>query len=331
MAKQINSSPTKESISNLVGKIKREELIIQPEFQRKFVWTNKYMEAFIKTILDGYPFPEIYISQKGIDIETLTTQNVVVDGQQRLTTILKYIDGDAMFEKSIPKFKQLSDEEVKDFLNYDITIRDLKDVDKETIIEIFSRINSTKFTLNSIEINNALYDGEFISTAKNILDDLNVNNFRFEILSDIEISRMADLQFILLIMSTIEEGGYFNANKEVEKYISIFNDDYPSSALTKTKIVSKLLEISDSKLADDSIWFRKSNFFTLLIESIVNEINISDNLKKLIEFGESVIANKTGNTLENEYAKYYSYMYTGTNSRQARVVRSEIFRKYILK
>lgn len=330
MAKQINSSPTKESISNLVGKIKRGELIIQPEFQRKFVWTPKHMEAFIKTILDGFPFPEIYISQKGIDIETLTTQNVVVDGQQRLTTIMKYIDGDGNFEKRIKKFKDLSPEDVKDFLNYDITIRDLKDVDRDTIIEIFSRINSTKFTLNSIEINNALYDGEFITTAKNIMEYLETHGFRFEILSDIEISRMADLQFILLVMSTIEEEGYFAANNAIEKYISMFNDEYPNSEGITTTITDKLLEISNSQLANDSIWFRKSNFFTLLIESILNNININDSLSKLNDFGDAVVANKSESTQENEFAKYYSYMYTGTNSRQARVIRSEIFRRHIL-
>ena len=330
MAKQINSSPTKESISNLVGKIKRGELIIQPEFQRKFVWTSKYMEAFIQTILEGYPFPEIYISQKGIDIETLITQNVVVDGQQRLTTIMKYIDGGTDFEKSIPKFKDLSDDDARDFLNYDITIRDLKDVDRETIIEIFSRINSTKFTLNSIEINNALYDGEFITTAKTINEDLEANNFRFEILSDLEISRMADIQFILLIMSTLEEGGYFTTNKEIEKYISLFNNEYPDSDSMRKKIVSKLFEISNSGLADDSIWFRKSNFFTLLMESIINEIDINASLQKLNAFGEEVVINKNENPNGNDFAKYYSYMYTGTNSRQARVVRSEIFRKHIL-
>ena len=108
------------------------------------------MENFIKTILEGYPFPEIYISQKGIDLETLSTQNVVVDGQQRLTTIKRYIEGTHSFEKNIPKFSQLSDPDKTDFLNYDVTVRDLKDVSPEIMIEIFQRINSTKFTLTAI-------------------------------------------------------------------------------------------------------------------------------------------------------------------------------------
>jgi hypothetical protein len=330
MAKQLNASPTKDSISNLVGKIKRKELVLQPEFQRKFVWTPKHMESFIKTILDGYPFPEVYLSQKGIDFETLTTQNVVVDGQQRLTTIMAYIDGFGTFEKNIPKFHDLSDSDKVDFLNYDVIIRDLKDTDKDVIIDIFNRINSTKFVLNSIEINNALYDGEFISTAKNILSDLADNKFRFEILSDTEINRMADLQFILLVMSTLEEDGYFTGNNEIEKYISSYNDEYLNSDLMKSTLVSKLLEISNSDLAIDTIWFRKSNFFTLLVETVKNNVSINNNLVNLNKFSEDVLLNKKENVETNEYSKYYSNMYSGTNSRQARVIRGELFNKFII-
>ncbi|MBK8677150.1 MAG: DUF262 domain-containing protein [Sphingobacteriales bacterium] len=64
MAKQIPATPDKKSISDLIGKIQRKELILQPEFQREFVWTQSIWKNFIQTILDGYPFPEIYISQK---------------------------------------------------------------------------------------------------------------------------------------------------------------------------------------------------------------------------------------------------------------------------
>ena len=139
MSKQIPAHPDKKSISDLIGKIQREELILQPEFQRDFVWTPTHMEKFIQTILEGYPFPEIYISQKGINLDTLATQNVIVDGQQRITTIKRYIEGTWKFEKNIPKFKDLDEQDQTDFLNYDVTVRDLKDASPETIIEIFKR------------------------------------------------------------------------------------------------------------------------------------------------------------------------------------------------
>lgn len=330
MAKQIPAQPDKKTISDLIGKIQRNELILQPEFQRGFVWTSSHMENFIKTILDGYPFPEIYISQKGIDLNTLSTQNVVVDGQQRLTTIKRYIEGSWDFEKRISKYKELSDDEQREFLNYDVTIRDLKDVSAETIIEIFKRINSTNFTLTAIEINNALYNGEFITCAKEILRIINEKELKVPIFSESELTRMADLHFILLVMATLEEGGYFTQDKEVEKYIAKYNNEFPNFEMAKTTISETIINILTSDLELDSIWFRKSNFFTLVCEISISHNNIVDIIEKLNTAETNIIENKTSDKSTNEFAKYYASMYVGTNSRQARVIRSEFLKKNVL-
>lgn len=329
MAKQIQAQPDKKTISDLIGKINRNELVLQPEFQRGFVWTPEHMENFIKTIIDGYPFPEIYISQKGIDLETLATQNVVVDGQQRLTTIKKYIDGGFDFEKNIPKFNDLNNDEKTDFLNYDVTVRDLKDVSPEIMIEIFKRINSTKFTLTAIEINNAIYDGEFIKCAKEILSNLKDVELKVPIFSESELTRMADLHFILLVMSTIEEGGYFPGDKQVEKYIAKFNSKFPRYIETSKIITEKILEINNSPLEEDSIWYRKSNYFTLLCELIWHNTYLESIISNLLEFEVNVIENKNQNKSNNNFAVYYANMYAGTNSRNARVKRSEILNNFI--
>ncbi len=74
MAKQLSSSPSNKKISELYKRVKEETLILQPDFQRKLVWSSKHKEAFIDTILKGMPFPEIYIAQSGIDIQKIETQ-----------------------------------------------------------------------------------------------------------------------------------------------------------------------------------------------------------------------------------------------------------------
>ncbi len=330
MAKQIPAQPDKKSISDLIGKIQRKELVLQPDFQREFVWTPAHMENFIQTILDGFPFPEIYISQKGIDLTTLATQNVVVDGQQRLTTIQRYIEGNDDFEKRIPKFADLGDDNQRDFLNYDVTVRDLKDVPAETIIEIFKRINSTNFTLTAIEINNAIYNGEFISCAKNILEIINQAEHKVPIFSESELTRMADLHFILLVMATLEEGGYFTQDTKVENYIAKYNDEYPNSTIIRDLVSSTIINILESELALDSIWFRKSNFFTLVTELCFSEVLVDDKIEKLTKAEGNIIANKNEDKVENKFAKYYASMYAGTNSRSSRVRRSEFIRTDIL-
>jgi len=331
MSKQIPSSPSNKKISELYQRIKSKTLILQPEFQRKFVWSTTHKESFIETILKGLPFPEIYIAQSGIDIEKIETQEVVVDGQQRLSTIVQYIDepeDSKIFGKLVKKFRQLSADEQKEFLNYNVVIRDLEDIPSETIREIFKRINQTKFSLEQVEIQNAVYDGEFISTAKEILQE--TDNEHIPIFSDSEMSRMSDLHFVLLILSTIKLGGYFARDNEIESMIQNLNDEFPEKSDIKSKVIEVLELVKNLHLPDDTIWYRKSNFFTLAIELYKAENVTVDGLRaRLLEFEDKILANRHTPKDDNIYAQYYSYMYTGTNSRQARVVRAEIFRQEI--
>ena len=327
MAKQIFTSSGSVQISALINDIKQERLILQPEFQRNLVWNDRHKESFIDTILKGYPFPEIYIAQSGVDLETLTTQQVVVDGQQRLSTILKYVSNELPC-RGIPKFNKLNDQDKIDFLGYGVSVINLGNASSETIKEVFRRINQTKYSLNSIEIQNAFYDGEFISTGKEILNQYDAN--ALPVFSETDVTRMVDLNFILLLMATYEEGGYFSGNNLTEHYIITYNDEYPNSICTKDTFVNLLGYIVNLNLPNDSMWYRKSNFFTLFSELVKLGINNlpADLRMKLINFEDSVMQNKRRE--ESEYGKYYSVMYTGTNSRAARVTRGNLFLRGVI-
>lgn len=323
--KQIPSSPSTKKISDLIGMIKRGELILQPSFQRKLVWNLKHKESFVDTVLNGYPFPEIYIAQSAIDIQTFQAKQVVVDGQQRLSTILNYLEGVDRY-KNIPNFCNLDEEIQKSFLSYDVVVRDLKDASEETIKEIFRRINQTNYNLLDIEINNAIYDGEFITTAKEILDTISQDDI--PIFSDSEISRMADLNYILLLMSTIQSNGYFANDKEIKKYIVQYDEFYEDKEKIKVQLLNTFSNIRSLNLNIDSMWYRKSNYFTLFIETTLRGYWPTDIKEKLEDFEKNVIENK--DNLESDFGKYYASMYTGTNSRTSRVTRGDILCKYCL-
>jgi len=93
---QITVAPTKRKlyteqgdpeIESLFGKHKRGKLLIQPDFQRQFVWDGAKASRLIESVLLEIPLPVIYISQeKG-------GQEHVIDGQQRLTSFFSFIDG----------------------------------------------------------------------------------------------------------------------------------------------------------------------------------------------------------------------------------------------
>ena len=328
MSLQIKPSVTNPTIADVYQLIDEGKLILRPDFQRKFVWTHEHQEAFIDTILKGLPFPEIYVCEGEVDVLRLRTTRLVIDGQQRLTTIRNYIEGKPdQTPTKVSPYQALTQIQKQDFLSYQIVMRDLGRVDEDTTREIFRRINLTKFKLDDVEIHNAVYDGHFIQAAKYILDNINLE--QYGVLRESEFTRMADLHFIFLVMSTLENGGYFAQDREVENKVASLNDEYPNRDHMIALLIKTFAIIRDLDLPFDSMWFRKSNFFTLVVE-VAKHLNIlpTDFKNRLLAFEENVMANRL--KTESEFYKYYSYMYQATHGRTARVVRGEFFEQYCL-
>lgn len=328
MTMQIAATPSSKKISDLYRRVKEGSLILNPEFQRRFVWNTEHRENFIETILKGLPFPEIYVAQGGVDLESLAAEEVVVDGQQRLSTIIRYIDeaeDSKEFGKKVTKFRLLSSEQKRNFLNYNIVIRDLGDIDSRVIKEIFRRINLTKYNLKQVEIHNAIYDGAFIQLAKDLVDESAISEL--PTFGDAGLLRMDDLDFVLIVMATAENQGYFAYSNEVEKYIAQNNDFYPNHVTLSKSFMKTAKLIKSLKLERDSIWYRKSNLLTIFAE-LMKAPKVPKDLKHRLEHLErQILENKTK---ENEFGTYYAAMFTGTNKRKERVVRGEIFRKHVL-
>ncbi|GLJ04287.1 DUF262 domain-containing protein [Bacillus sp. YKCMOAS1] len=318
-----------KKIIDIYNEIKAGNLKLQPDFQRKLVWNKDHKESFIETIILGLPFPEVYTAVGEINLETRKTEVLVVDGQQRLSTIYEYINGaDTITYKKIEKFKDLSPEEQKDFFYYVIVVRDLGHLPLPDIKQIFRRINSVDYALGAMEINNALYDGEYISTGKVIVDKYNLcHTFK-----ETEVSRMKDLEFILAIMVTNDTGGYFTGYREVEDYVRNYNDYYKDREKT-LRSFEKLSNIIDSlNLLEDSIWLNsRSCYFTLLVELLKVSDNISiendsGNLSELLnEFNNKVMETreiiKEG---REKYSAFYKAMYQGTSSKKNRTLRGKL-------
>ncbi|EGG93511.1 hypothetical protein IMCC1989_1133 [gamma proteobacterium IMCC1989] len=328
MSNQIKPSVTTPKIADIYQDIESGKLVLRPDFQRKFVWTQEHQEEFIETILGGFPFPEIYVCEGSLDTKKLKTTQHVIDGQQRLTTIKNYIENTFKNPlKKVSPFEILDEEKRIDFLGYNVVFRDIGKVEEDVVREVFRRINLTKFKLEDVEIHNAVYDGEFIKTAKEIIK--NVSLEKYGVFHESEFTRMADLHFILLIMSTLSVGGYFNRDTEIEKSIAKYNEEFLNANHLKSSIIKAFAIIEDLDLPLDSIWFRKSCFFTLAVEICQNLSSIpSDFKEKLEQFDLDVFSNKDNSG--SDFQIFYSYMYAGTTGRKARIERARIFGSNIL-
>ncbi|WP_312364727.1 DUF262 domain-containing protein [Sphingobacterium sp.] len=73
------------SIGELVNLYERKEILINPDFQRFFRWTDVQKTKLIESILLGIPVPSIFVFQREDGIWEL------VDGLQRVSTLLQFM------------------------------------------------------------------------------------------------------------------------------------------------------------------------------------------------------------------------------------------------
>lgn len=360
---KLNSSIPANSVKliDLYNKIISGSLITGPEFQRKnLVWKKQHKFSFIETILLNFPFPEVYIASSDIDLNELKAIEVVVDGQQRLTTIVDYIQGrnDFLNQKSIKSFDDLDETAKRDFLNYLITVKDLKNLTRENIIEVFKRINSTNYSLNSNEVLNAEYGGGEFAIFCKLLADKNyeykqsetsieleqsqrefINSFfeKNNVFSNNDVKRMFDSQYIMLIFATILEGQYFGRSSKINEYLARYNDEFQIYQDILKSLLRALETIDSLGFSEKSYWFNKANLFTLIIEIIkfgyenidINflEIKLSDLETKadLYFVGEE----ENLELMTSEEMKYFEVARQGSHELNAREHRGKVVREIL--
>ena len=154
------------SINDFVEWDKAKQLELNPRFQRRPVWTDKAKSFLMDTILRGKPIPKIFIRQK-INVSTRTSIREVVDGQQRLRTILTFIkDGFVVSTRQNPThggvlFSQLPEDIQGQVLAYEVSVDLLINLPDSEVLDIFSRLNSYAVVLNEQEKINANHFGPF--------------------------------------------------------------------------------------------------------------------------------------------------------------------------
>lgn len=260
----MKTSPSSLKIRQLITLTKDGRLVPRPEFQRRLVWTSEDKIRFIDTILNEYPFPEIYVANGAVDVDTGEGTQLLVDGQQRVTTIVSYFQGDPTTSgAAIPPYAMLEREQKENFLNYDVAVRDLGSVISEQIIEVFRRINSTKYDLNEVEVNNAVYAGELMRLASAFAE----HEFfeMHKVFRNTDIKRMGDVRFILQLLITFL-AGYFNRDEPFEQFLSDYNDSFPQREMVAKRLTTALDYIDECGFTQKSRIWKKSDLFTVLVQ-----------------------------------------------------------------
>lgn len=150
MQNELKYTVRSREIVDLMQAMRTSRLTLSPYFQRNLVWRDSHRRDFIDTILKGYPFPQIFLARGPIDLETMSSSQAVVDGQQRLNTIRDFINGKLTMDGKT--FRDMSVEVREEFLKYEVAVIDFDlDVGDPRLKDVFHRLNRTFYSLSAIE------------------------------------------------------------------------------------------------------------------------------------------------------------------------------------
>lgn len=244
--------------------VKEGKLVPRPEFQRRLVWSREDKNHFLDSVLRGYPFPEVYFADGEVNLETGDGTQLLVDGLQRVSTLIQFFeDSPDLKLTSVPSYKMLSEDAKKAFLQYDVTVRDLGPITKDEVIDVFRRLNATKYSLLDIEINNAVYAG----ALKIFCERMALNPFFVEhdIFNATDYKRMGDLRYLVSIVGTLLEG-YFNRDDAFEQILDRYNDEFPESKRVEVQLTKVFDFIEECGFPKKSRIWKKADLFTMIIE-----------------------------------------------------------------
>ena len=199
------------SVQELLDMLDRQHLTINREYQRGArLWPAGARSYFIDTILEKYPFPKLYIYEYVVRPFGKLTRELV-DGQQRLLTIVDFVNGKFALSGRETKysglrFDELDEETRYEFLAYAVSVDVIRSADNDEILQMFRRMNAYTLPLNDAEKRHSQYHGRFKWAINKLSSDLDGFFLEFGVFTRRQIVRMADAEFLTDCVVAMERG-----------------------------------------------------------------------------------------------------------------------------
>lgn len=252
-------SKTTYKVSDFISWYRAGSLTLSPSFQRRSVWNPGQKSYLIDSVVRGLPIPSIFLREQKSDLKKLEPQREVVDGQQRIRTLIAYISPESLVdydqnrdnflllkvhnsEFADKSFKELPRETQQEILDYEFSVHVMPSKVEDTeVLEIFARMNATGVKINRQELRNASFFGEFKTSMYQLASEQLSRWREWKLFTEDNIARMNEVEltselctFILRGVTARKQSGIdkiyaeydklFKERGEVEKRFRVIMD-----------------------------------------------------------------------------------------------------------
>jgi len=230
------------TIAEIVDRFNK-DIKVNRDYQRGGgLWPDSAKVYFIDTILEQYPFPKLYFHQVYDKIKKKPIMEVV-DGQQRILTIIDFLGDNIRLTGASQNYKGLIFSELPEDLQDRVRMARIQvDVilaaDKTKLLEMFRRMNAYTAPLNPAEKRHAKHQGKFKWFAVEIADRITPVLEQFAILTPKQMIRMTDVEFIAELCIVLDSGIKHKSSKSIEDIYRKYDKIFPPE---KEELFSKVI------------------------------------------------------------------------------------------
>ncbi len=202
---QISFFPADFTLSGYLDKKKSGQLVIPP-FQRNYVWDLVKASRLIESFLLGLPVPGVFLYK-----EKKTNKLQVIDGQQRITSAIRYFE--SRFDEKVfrlkgvqPKWDGKTFDELDEADRFQLqdtvlratVVQQLDPQDDSSIYHVFERLNTGGVNLNPMEVRKCVYFGQYFQ----LLEKLNeYPGWRKILGKEVPDKRLRDAELLLRVLA----------------------------------------------------------------------------------------------------------------------------------
>jgi hypothetical protein len=280
-----------KSVRDLIAMIDDQDIDLDPDYQRNYLWDNKKASLLIESILLNIPIPVIYVAEND------ESQWNVIDGLQRLTSLERYFKNEFKLTK-LDVLNELNGltyhnlpPKPKRILNNGMlrVVVLLAETHPEIKYDVFMRLNTGSVKLNEQELRNCLYRGSFNSFIKECR-----NNKVFQ--SCLKITephkRFADAELILRFFAIRENINLNTGELNYPGRMKTFLNNYMVKNQTMTE--SRICELRDLFLhtMDNINSVLGATAFRRVLPDGAKEVRVNRSLSDIVMLCFSVLDKK---------------------------------------